>query len=96
KLKPGMFADLTIELSQNGKALAIPAEAVLDDGGWSMVFVQTGPGRFVPRLVTLGVGQGGFLEIAEGLEEGEAVVLRGNFQLKSKLNEAILHAAHIH
>ncbi len=33
KLKPGMFADLTIELNQNGHAIAIPTEAVLDDHG---------------------------------------------------------------
>lgn len=95
-LKPGMFADLVIEVSQNGKALSVPSEAVLDDKGRPMVFVQTGPGRFEPRLVTLGARQNGFLEVVEGLEEGDVVVTRGNFQLKSKLNEALLHAAHVH
>ncbi len=96
KLKPGMFADLDIELSQNGKALAVPTQAVLDDKGRAMVFVRTGPLRFEPRLVALGTRENGFLEVVEGLEEGDEVVTRGNFQLKSKLNEAVLHAAHVH
>jgi len=96
KLKPGMFADLVIQLSRNGEALSVPTAAVLDDGGRPLVFVRTGPLRFEPRLVKLGAKENGFLEVLEGLKEGDTVVTRGNFQLKSKLNEAILHAAHVH
>lgn len=96
KLKPGMFADLVIELGQNGQALTVPAAAVLDDKGWAMVFVRTAPRRFEPRLVVLGATESGFLEVKERLEVGDEVVTRGNFQLKSKLNEALLKAAHIH
>jgi cobalt-zinc-cadmium efflux system membrane fusion protein len=96
KLKPGMFAELTIELAQNGGALAVPDEAVLQDQEWSMVFVWKDSLRFEPRLVVLGTRGGGFVEVARGLQAGERVVTRGNFQLKSKLNEALLHAAHIH
>jgi cobalt-zinc-cadmium efflux system membrane fusion protein len=96
KLKPGMFADLTIELNHNGTALSVPAEAVLDDGGWPMVFVSAEDRRFEPRRVTLGSRSDGFVEIAGGLSPGEAVVTRGNFQLKSKLYETVLEAGHIH
>ena len=42
KLKPGMFADLTIELSENGTALVVPSAAVLDDEGEALVFVRIG------------------------------------------------------
>ncbi len=96
KLKPGMFADLTIELTHNGEALAVPAEAVLDDGGWPMVFVAADNRRFEPRRVTLGSRSDGFVEIAGGLSPGESVVTRGNFQLKSKLYETVLEAGHVH
>jgi len=96
KLKPGMFADLTIELSQNGHAVAVPAEALLDDHGLPFLFVQTGENRFEPRLVTVGASGEGFVEILSGLEVDEEVVTNGNFQLKSKLFEAVLEAGHVH
>ena len=96
KLKPGMFADLTIELSQNGTALVVPAEAVLDDGGEYLVFIRIDDRRFEPRHVTIGTREGSFVEIASGVDVGEEVVTSGNFQLKSKLYEAILEAGHVH
>jgi len=96
RLKPGMFADLTIELSENGTALVVPAGAVLDDEGESLVFVRLEGNRFQPRHVMLGTRENGFVEVTDGLEEGDEVVTRGNFQLKSKLYEAVLEAGHVH
>jgi RND family efflux transporter MFP subunit len=96
KLKPGMFADLTIELSQNGHAVAVPSDAILDDQGLPFLFVARDSRHFEPRLVTVGASGGGFVEILSGLEVGEEVVTTGNFQLKSKLYEAVLEAGHIH
>ncbi|MGW8267737.1 MAG: efflux RND transporter periplasmic adaptor subunit [Longimicrobiales bacterium] len=96
ELKPGMFADLVIELNHSGTALSVPREAVLDDRGSHLVFVRLAPNRFQPRLVTVGMRENGFVEIAEGIEEGEVVVARGNFQLKSKLYEEVLSSAHVH
>jgi cobalt-zinc-cadmium efflux system membrane fusion protein len=96
KLKPGMFADLTIELSQNGTALVVPSEAVLDDGGEHLVFIRIDDHRFEPRHVTIGARENGFIEVVSGVEAGEEVVTNGNFQLKSKLYEAILEAGHVH
>jgi cobalt-zinc-cadmium efflux system membrane fusion protein len=96
KLKPGMFADLTIELSTNGTALVVPTAAVLDDGGEHLVFVRRDASRFEPRHVTLGSRENGFVEITSGVEAGEEVVTNGNFQLKSKLYEAVLEAGHVH
>ena len=96
KLKSGMFADVLIELSQNHGALAVPPEAVLDENGQPMVFVQVAPRRYEPRQVVIGAMESAFLEVVEGLDAGELVVTRGNFQLKSKLKEALLHSAHIH
>ena len=52
--------------------------------------------RFEPRHVSLGTRENGFVEVTSGLEEGEEVVTNGNFQLKSKLYEAVLEAGHVH
>ncbi|NNM03483.1 MAG: efflux RND transporter periplasmic adaptor subunit [Gemmatimonadetes bacterium] len=96
KLKPGMFADLVIELNENGHAVSVPDAAVLDDHGLPFVFVVHDGHHFLPRLVTTGASGGGYVEIVRGLELGDQVVTRGNFQLKSKLYEAVLEAGHIH
>ncbi|MFC1791476.1 efflux RND transporter periplasmic adaptor subunit [Gemmatimonadota bacterium] len=96
KLKPGMFADLTIELNHNGQAVAVPVGAVLDDHGRPFVFVRIHDLHFEPRLVTVGATEGGYVEIVSGLAAGEEVVTTGNFQLKAMLNEASLDAGHIH
>jgi cobalt-zinc-cadmium efflux system membrane fusion protein len=96
RLKPGMFADVTIELDTNGGAIAVPVGAVLDDEGARLVFIRTGPNRFEPRHVTTGTKEDGFVEITSGIEVGEEIVTTGNFQLKSKLYEALLEAGHTH
>jgi RND family efflux transporter MFP subunit len=96
KLKHGMFDDLSIELSENGTALVVPSEADLDDDGEHLLFVRIDGNRFEPRHVTVGARENGFIEITEGLEAGEEVVTNGNFQLKSKLYEALLEAGHVH
>jgi multidrug efflux pump subunit AcrA (membrane-fusion protein) len=95
-LKPGMFADLSIELNHNGAAVAVPAGAILDDQGMPFVFVRVDGHHFEPRLVATGATDGGWVEIAQGVEDGEEVVTDGNFQLKSKLFEAVLEASHVH
>jgi hypothetical protein len=46
--------------------------------------------------VTLGARENALVEVIDGLAEGEEVVTRGNFQLKSKLYEAVLEAGHVH
>jgi cobalt-zinc-cadmium efflux system membrane fusion protein len=96
KLKPGMFADIVIELSKNGGGLALPSEAILDDEGHALIFVRRDDHTFEPRRVVSGTMEEGWIEIAEGLAPGDVVVTTGNFQLKSLLYQAVLEAGHIH
>jgi RND family efflux transporter MFP subunit len=58
--------------------VAIPADAVIDDGGQPIVFVQTGGESFERRPVRVGgPREGGYVQIADGLEAGERIVTRG-------------------
>ena len=95
RLKPGMFADIDILLSNQSEALVIPVEAVLDDYDEQIVFVAV-DGEYIPRVVEVGARQLGFYEIRHGIEEGDRVVTTGNFQLKSKVYEELLGGAHVH
>jgi len=95
RLKPGMFADVALSVSEEAKALAVPSEAVLDDAGESIVFVAS-DGVYAPRVVKVGLRDDGWVQILEGLRDGELVVTAGSFQLKSKLLEDVQGRTHIH
>lgn len=95
KLKPGMFANIKIYLNNLSQALAVPEEAVLDDKGNKIVFVMK-DGSFYPQLVEPGIKENGYVAIIKGLQAGDQVVTRGNYQLKSKLYDEILKRAGVH
>jgi cobalt-zinc-cadmium efflux system membrane fusion protein len=89
KLKPGMFADIKIDLNHASQALVLPREAILDDNNEQIVFVKL-DGSYTPQIVEVGIKENGFCEIRSGLRQGDEVVVRGNYQLKSKLYDELL------
>jgi Cu(I)/Ag(I) efflux system membrane fusion protein len=66
--------------------LAIPESAVLDTGSWQSVLIDKGEGRFEPREVKLGHRGSGFVEIRQGLADGEPVVVSANFLIDAESN----------
>jgi Cu(I)/Ag(I) efflux system membrane fusion protein len=66
--------------------LAVPESAILDTGSRQAVFVEKGQGRFEPRAVKLGHRGGGYIEIREGVVEGEPVVVSANFLIDAESN----------
>lgn len=86
KLKPGMFADIEVlsRLAEGEKILA-PRESIIDTGQRKIAFVSLGSGKFEPRNVTTGYDAGdGMIEIRDGLNPGEQVVVSGQFLLDSE------------
>lgn len=95
RLKPGMFADISILMEKKNQALTVPVSAILDDGPDRIVFIQRG-GHYIMRRVAVGAKHNNHVEILEGLEAGDRVVTRGNYQLRSRLKEAGIKQAHVH
>ena len=89
-LKPEMFADVTIYAAKQLDAIVIPSEAVIRSGLRNQVFVVRSPGKFEPRLVTLGLASNGKVVVLKGVEVGEQVVTSAQFLIdsESKLREA--------
>ncbi|MFZ5555710.1 MAG: efflux RND transporter periplasmic adaptor subunit [Pseudomonadota bacterium] len=86
-LKPAMYG--TIELPAGhpkGKVLAVPDSAVLDSGTRQVVLVRRGEGLFEPRDIKTGVRADGYIEVREGLQAGEQVVVRANFLIDAESN----------
>jgi Cu(I)/Ag(I) efflux system membrane fusion protein len=85
-LRPEMYVDAEIETGAPGPVLAVPESAVLDSGSRQAVLIDKGEGRFEPRDVKLGHRGGGYVEVTEGLTEGEAVVTSANFLIDAESN----------
>jgi Cu(I)/Ag(I) efflux system membrane fusion protein len=82
-----MFADVEIlGDGSNHRRLAVPASAVIDTGARQVVLIDRGQGRFEPRNVKPGVRGDGFVEIREGVQEGEDVVVSANFLIDAESN----------
>jgi Cu(I)/Ag(I) efflux system membrane fusion protein len=61
-------------------------KAPLDTGSRQAVFIEKGQGRFEPRDVKLGHRGGGYVEVREGVTEGEPVVVSANFLIDAESN----------
>jgi len=89
-LKPGMFANVTLYVDSQSNAVVIPSEAIVRSGSREQIFVVRDPGKFEPRIVTLGVSAEGVTQILSGVQAGERVVTSSQFLIdsESKLREA--------
>ncbi len=85
-LKPAMYADVELAATSRGKVLTVPASAVLHGGSRQTVLVELAEGRFEPREVKLGVQGNDYVEVLEGVGEGEKVVVTANFLIDSESN----------
>jgi len=85
-LLPDMYVDADIDTADSAPVLAIQDSAVLDTGTRQAVLVDKGEGRFEPREVKLGRRGGGYIEVRDGLADGEAVVTSANFLIDAESN----------
>jgi len=84
-LKPEMYATIAFEFAATDNAVLVPASAVQEVGGQSVVFVREGDTRFRLRPLRTGRQAGEWIEALEGIRPGDAVVSAGGFLLKSEL-----------
>jgi multidrug efflux pump subunit AcrA (membrane-fusion protein) len=80
-LKPGMFAGVEVVLLEKPQTLAIPREAILEQGSEMSVFVVEGK-QAVRRPITIGYEQDRMVEVLRGLSEGDRVVIKGQQLIK--------------
>ncbi|MFO7604330.1 MAG: efflux RND transporter periplasmic adaptor subunit [Gammaproteobacteria bacterium] len=84
QLKPNMFAEVTIFGGAKTDVVVVPREAVIHTGKESRVILALGDGRYQPRRVRVGIESGDRVEVLEGLEAGEKVVVSGQFLIDSE------------
>ncbi len=91
RLRVGMYATVVFEPVAATDVITVPAESVIRTGERDIVVVAIGDGRFAPREVVLGPRGDGFIQVLEGLSDGDEVVTSAQFLIdsESNLREAI-------
>jgi len=84
RLKPNMYARVSIYGKLQPNALSIPLEALIRAPYRDRVVVSLGDGKFRVHEVTTGMESGEWVEIIAGIEEGDKIVTSAQFLLDSE------------
>ncbi len=84
-LRPGMYAQVELSATGNKKrVVTVPNSAVIYSGRREIILVELGEGRYEAREVKLGRHADDYIEVLEGVKEGEKVVVSANFLIDAE------------
>jgi cobalt-zinc-cadmium efflux system membrane fusion protein len=87
ELRPGMLANVAIEVSPPVESLAIPADGVVREGdGTLTAWVTVDRRRYTQRVIEPGLRESGEVQILKGLHPGDLAVTRGAIFLDNMVN----------
>ncbi len=92
RIKPGMFARLSIVYDRHANALQVPRSAIVEDAGESSVFVVE-DNIAIRKFVETGFSEKGMIEITAGLDDNDAVITVGQVGLKADASVTVINAA---
>ena len=97
RLRVGQAVRLHIETARVEEALAVPDSAIVEEGGQAVAFVQVSGETFEKRELKLGIRDGSFVQVLDGLKEGERVVTKGAYAIRlSSVSGVIPAHGHAH
>ena len=82
KLLPGMYVTAELDARQV-EGIVVPAEAIVYRNGINVIWTVDAEGKALRKIVKLGVQTKNDVQITEGLEGGETVIVEG----QSKMND---------
>ena len=89
RLRPGMFARVSLPLAARDKAVLMPEQALVPRGGKNFVF-RVVAGKAVLTPVEIGSRNPGEVEIVKGLSAGDVVVTDGQLKLQDGVPVSVL------
>lgn len=97
-LIPNLFVTChAIQNTDQEPVIIIPEDAiVIDEHGDQLVYIETESSTFSAREITTGRASKGWVEVTEGLQEGDRVVHQGAFFIKSELAKGSFGHGHAH
>lgn len=81
RLRPGLFARVTLTLNTWPQAVMVPETAIVTFGGRVLV-MKVVEGRAQPQQVSTGIRQGTMVHVTQGLAPGDVVVTAGHMKLQ--------------
>jgi Cu(I)/Ag(I) efflux system membrane fusion protein len=82
--QPGQQVNILLPVKAKTDALTLPVDAVIRDGKGAHVWIETTKGKFEPRRVITGMENFESVEITEGVQAGNKVVISGAYLLYSE------------
>ncbi|MEW6307424.1 MAG: efflux RND transporter periplasmic adaptor subunit, partial [Verrucomicrobiota bacterium] len=97
RLRIGQYLNLNVETKRAEDAVAIPDSAVVEEAGQFIAFVQVSGETFQKRELKLGIRDGNFVQVLDGVKEGERVVTKGAYAIRlSSISGVIPAHGHAH
>jgi len=84
RLKPNMYANVKIFGGAKENTIVVPIEGLIRTGREERIIVSLGEGRFEARQVIAGIESGNFVEILNGIDDGDEIVTSGQFLIDSE------------
>lgn len=81
---PGRFASVELTKKETKDALAIPSEALVPEMGKNLVYLYKS-GKAQPVEVTISLRTESQVQVVEGLQKGDTVIISGVMQLRTDL-----------
>ncbi len=75
KLNPGMYAEVSLSVQRSGDALAVPIQAVDQNGSQPFVMLVNSANTVEKRTVRVGITGANRVEVLSGLKEGDKVII---------------------
>ncbi|MFI5251471.1 MAG: efflux RND transporter periplasmic adaptor subunit [Bacteroidota bacterium] len=82
-LKVGMYVNARISVKLQ-ESVVVPISAVLSTGSRQIVWIQKDGEVFQPRVVTTGERTGEYIQILDGIDEGDTIVTSGGYLIDSE------------
>ncbi len=97
RLRVGQSVNLHVETAHAEEALAIPGAAVVEEDGRPIAVVQVAGETFEKRDLALGIRDGHWVQVLDGLKAGERVVTKGAYAVRlASVSSAIPAHGHVH
>jgi hypothetical protein len=84
KLRPGMVAESTLKTILEGIRLVIPRTAIINTGKRKVIWQKISEDSYQAKTIHTGFESEGYVEVIHGLNEGDFVVIEGNFLLDAQ------------
>lgn len=98
KIKVGMYAEVFIKTGERQQVISVSESAVIDEDGMHTVYIEVEGEAFEKRILKTGISEGGYIQVLEGLKEGERVVTKGAYQVRlaALSPESAIGQGHVH